>query len=110
MKKWLFDKIKLFIVGIIVTIGLVAFIFSTELEWLWLAALGDFIVSFAAVWIGISLAKEQYPDYFIGSSPYDKNNPKESHRNNRVIAMFVIVFIFFYVSMLGGYFISINRH
>ena len=69
MKKWLFDKIKLFIVGIIVTLGFVAYIFSTELEWLWLAALGGFIVSFWGVWVGISLAKERYPAVHMMKKP-----------------------------------------
>lgn len=67
MKNWLFDKIKLIIIGLFVTFGLVAFIFSTELEWLWLALLGDFILVFGATWIAassekpwIKFEKEQY--------------------------------------------------
>ncbi|MBQ9608908.1 MAG: hypothetical protein IJV15_05615 [Lachnospiraceae bacterium] len=109
MKKWLFDKIKLIFIGVLVTFGLVAFIFSTELEWLWLAALGDFIVSFAAVWIGVSLSKVQYPDFFESSSD-DKIKQKESSRSNvKMIATFIFVFIVIYLSMLGAYFASINR-
>ncbi len=65
--KRLYDKIKLLIVGLVVTFGLVAFIFSTELEWFWLAAVGDFILVFGVIWIvassekpWIKFAKERY--------------------------------------------------
>ncbi|MBR1390283.1 MAG: hypothetical protein IJ567_02345 [Lachnospiraceae bacterium] len=73
MKKWLFDKIKLFFFGLFVTFGFVAYIFSTELEWFWLAALGDFILVFGVTWIvassekpWIKFEKEQY--HFLSES------------------------------------------
>lgn len=65
--EWLFDKIKLIVFGLFVTIGFVAWIFSVELEWFWLAALGDFIVIIGITWkmlsedkTWINFEKERY--------------------------------------------------
>lgn len=107
MWKLLFDKIKLLFVGIIVTLGFVAYIFSTELELLWLAVVGGFIVSFFGVWVGISKGKKEFPEFF-GITPDDERNPQKSHTNNRIIVTFVFMFLFVYVSMLVAYLMSIN--
>lgn len=55
--EWLFDKIKLIVFGLFVTFGLVAFLFSSELESFWLAAVGDFMLNFGIAWIIVSSDK-----------------------------------------------------